>query len=102
MERQLEAPAVVGDFEPYACPVSGEWISGRAAHNENLAKQGCRVLEPGETEDYKRQTQAADDAVANSVAETAAKIVEGFSPEKKALLGQALEAPSTHSTYERN
>jgi hypothetical protein len=45
---------VARDYEGYNCPVTGNWIEGRAAHRENLKRTGCRVFEPGELEQFKR------------------------------------------------
>lgn len=102
MVRLLEAPAVRGDLGGYSCPITGDWIEGRRAHEENLAKHGCRVMETGEAEGHARNRKSEDDALADAVAETAAQIAEAMPAEKKALLGQALEAPSTNDTYERS
>lgn len=41
---------IVGEYEPYECPVTGKWVDGRYAHRENLKRTGCRLLEPGEKE----------------------------------------------------
>lgn len=47
-------PMVLGDYEAYDCPVTGKMIEGRAAHNENLKRTGCRLNEPGEFADVKK------------------------------------------------
>jgi putative FmdB family regulatory protein len=49
--RQLSAVRIAPDFDRYQCPITGKSIEGRAAHRENLARHGCRILEPGETQD---------------------------------------------------
>jgi hypothetical protein len=33
-------PAIVGDMEPYQSTITGETITGRAAHREHLRKHG--------------------------------------------------------------
>jgi|GEM_PF-1300449 len=43
------APRIASDYQAYDCPVTGTMIEGRTAHRENLKRQGCRLLEPGET-----------------------------------------------------
>lgn len=48
--KQVTAARVVADYAGYECPITGDWIEGRAAHRENLAKHGCRVFEEGERE----------------------------------------------------
>lgn len=55
MERLISAPIVVGDYKPYTCPITGKLIEGKKAHTENLKKHGCRVYEPGETEQFKKR-----------------------------------------------
>lgn len=54
MERMISAPRVAADYPGYECPVTGKWVEGRRQHQENLKRTGCRLLEPGETEQYKR------------------------------------------------
>jgi len=49
MERMIEAPMVRGDYPGYDCPITGKWIEGKRAHEENLKLHDCRVLEEGET-----------------------------------------------------
>ena len=60
----LAPPMVTGDYPGYECPVTGKWVEGRRAHEENLKRTGCRVLEPGEREQNtlrRRQEEAAFD-----------------------------------------
>lgn len=45
---------ITKDIEGYTCPVTNKWVSSRAAHAENLKRTGCRLLEPGEREQYER------------------------------------------------
>lgn len=53
-KSHLPTPMIVSDYEAYECPVTGNMIEGRTAHEENLAKTGCRILERGEFEDVKK------------------------------------------------
>ena len=39
--RPLQAPRVFGDYDGYQSPVSGEWVEGRRAREEDLKKTGC-------------------------------------------------------------
>lgn len=57
MARQVSMPMVRGDYEAYDCPITGNRIEGRKAHQENLKRHGCRLLEPGETRDYIKATE---------------------------------------------
>lgn len=54
MARKIEAPMVLGDYAPYSCPITGRPVEGRRAHIENLKKHGCRILEPGESDQVRR------------------------------------------------
>jgi len=37
----VPTPRVIGDIEPYPSPVTGEYISGRAAKRDDLRRHGC-------------------------------------------------------------
>lgn len=45
---------IAKDYEGYNCPVTGKWIEGRVAHRENLKRQGCRLFETGELQEFIR------------------------------------------------
>lgn len=92
MDRQISAPMVIADYAGYDCPITGDWIEGKKAHKENLARHGCRILEPGERESLSRRKQAHDEALDRSVEETAAQFVEALPSREKELLGTALDS----------
>lgn len=48
------------DYKAYRCPVTGTPVEGRRAHQENLKRTGCRVLERGEKEQNMRERADAD------------------------------------------
>ena len=50
----LSSPMISRDYETYACPVTGRPVTGKAEHNANLLKHGCRIQEKGEFEDVKK------------------------------------------------
>lgn len=52
VRRMVYRTAVRGDYEGYVSPASGKWIEGRAAHEEDLKRSGCRVFESGERENF--------------------------------------------------
>lgn len=91
MERQVAAPRVLADYAGYTCPISGAWVEGRKAHRENLAKHGCRVLEPGETDNSRRRASAALEKLSDNVAESAAEFVETLPTRKREQLISELE-----------
>jgi hypothetical protein len=63
------------DYPGYSCPVTGQWVEGRAAHRENLKRQGCRVLESGETEASRRAMRQSEEALDKSLDETADRML---------------------------
>ena len=88
--RVIVAPAVIGDYAGYSCPVTGNWIEGRKAHQENLARTGCRVLEPGETESAVRRRQEQEAAYDARIEQTVEELVKAMPPEKQNRLGTEL------------
>ena len=44
----LAMPFIQGDLKPYESPVTGKVIEGRAARREDLARAGCREVDPSE------------------------------------------------------
>lgn len=101
MLRQMAAPYVRGDYPAYECPVTGKMIEGRAAHEENLRRTGCRILEPGETENYKRECVAAEERLDRSLEETADRFIAGLPTEKRDRLAAEMEGGLT-TTIERS
>ena len=88
--RQICAPAIVADYPGYSCPVTGKWIEGRRAHEENLKRQGCRVLETGETEQATREGQHAARQLDESVDQTVEQFYEALPTEKREQLATAV------------
>lgn len=86
MNRQLAAPAVRGDYEGYNCPITGNWIEGRRAHEENLRRHGCRVLEPGEKDEVVRRKVASEAALDRSIEATVDEFVETLPTVKREKL----------------
>lgn len=84
--RQLDGPRVRADYPGYECPITGDWIEGRRAHRENLAKHGCRVYEPGETEAFKRRKAVEEAAFDASVESTVEQFVTELPSERREQL----------------
>jgi hypothetical protein len=42
-------PMVVSDLEPYESPMTGKIITSKSEQREDLAKSGCRLLDPSES-----------------------------------------------------
>lgn len=91
MERQISAPAIRGDYAGYNCPVTGKWIEGRRAHEENLKEQGCRVFEPGERNANEQHRRHDDAQLDKQVEQTAGEFVAKLDGDARDQLGKALE-----------
>lgn len=91
-EKVLSAPMVRPDYAGYECPVTGKFIEGRRAHAENLKRTGCRLFEPGETQEMLRRKAAEDDAFCERIADSAAAMAESLPTKKKEQLGRELES----------
>lgn len=91
MERIIEAPAVRGDYSGYECPITGKWIEGRRAHEENLARHGMRVLEGGEREALQKQKGAEEEKLLSDVEATVESEIHSWEPRKREKLAAELE-----------
>lgn len=100
LSRQIHAPAVVGDYAGYSCPITGKWVEGRRAHEENLRRHGCRVLEAGETEDFRRRQAAEEAKLDASVESTVEEFIEKLPAAKKERLANEV-AGGMNVTFER-
>ena len=97
--RVLSPTPIRTDLPGYQCPVTGNWIEGRKAHEENLKRNGCHVLEGGEKEAAIRERELSDRRLEDAVAETAAREVAAMPPEKQRQLGDELSR--MNPSYER-
>jgi putative FmdB family regulatory protein len=92
MEQVLTPVMVRGDYEPYDCPITGKRIEGKKQHIANLKMHGCRVLEPGETEQAKRAAASSEAALDARIEETAVKFVQALPSAKREQLGRELDS----------
>ena len=83
MVKQFSAPMVRGDYPAYECPITGRMIEGRAAHRENLARHGCRVLESGEREQVERSRRQSEAQLDRAVEATTEEFIANL-PARKA------------------
>ena len=100
MRKLVSTPMFRVENIRYQCPITGKPITNRQQHEENLARQGCRVLETGEKEEFVRKREREDEELANKVAETAAKLVHELPQEKKEALANEL-ARTDSVSYDR-
>lgn len=89
MNRQVTAPYVQGDLQGYDCPVSGKWIEGRKAHEDNLKRTGCRLLEPGESNNFRQSQRQDEEKMLDKIGETAERLVHQMdSSSRDKLVGE--------------
>jgi putative FmdB family regulatory protein len=86
MKRLMPAPRIQMDYQGYNCPITGKWVEGRRAHEENLRKHNCRILESGEHEANLRRREQEAEALENRIAESAAMEVASWPAEKQSKL----------------
>lgn len=91
MGRLLSAPHIQVDYPGYVCPVSGSWVEGRAAHKANLAKHGCRILEPGEQAVRDKRLADEDRDFDKKLERTVGEVIHAMPPEKQRKLATELE-----------
>lgn len=91
MNRQVSAPRIVTDYPGYVSPVTGRWVEGRAAHREDLAVSGCRILEPGEREAYEQASRRRDLDLDRKVDGSVEEFIATTTPEKRDALASAIE-----------
>lgn len=93
--KRIVAPAVRGDYAGYSCPVTGDWVEGRRAHEENLRRHGCRVLEPGEAEASRRRVAEEESAFDRRIEQTAEQLVAGLPAQKLEQLASEMQSGVT-------
>lgn len=49
LDRVIKAPRIMTDLDSYQSPVTGELITSRSQQREDLARSGCRIVEPDES-----------------------------------------------------
>ncbi len=85
-ERAIVAPAVYGDLPGYESPVSGQWVEGRRAREEDLKRTGCRPYDSGEREAYKAHLAREEANLTKSVDATVDRWYATNSSRKAELL----------------
>jgi hypothetical protein len=73
--RCISAPRFSVDNTGYHCPVTGDWISSKKQHEENLKKHDCRVLESGESEANRKKREAEEAAFEKKVEDSVEKTI---------------------------
>ncbi len=91
MNRQLSAPMIVADYAGYESPVTGKWIEGRKAHQEELKRTGCRIFEPGEKEAFERSRKADDEKLDQAIEASADEFIAKLPTEKRDKLAAEMD-----------
>lgn len=103
--RVISAPMFNVDSTSYTCPVTGDYISSKHQHENNLRKQGCRVQEPGEKEEFFRRRDWAEKQVDAKVDESLERTWETLPSDTREKLANevvasditlARESPNAH------
>lgn len=90
-----EAPMIVrAATYQYQCPITGREINGKRAHEENLARHGCRVLESGEAEDAARRRRDAEKSLDAALDSGIDRIIDGMGHDKRESLVREITAAS--------
>lgn len=100
--RMISRPMFSVDNTDYSCPVTGERISSKHQHENNLAKQNCRVLEPGETAAAAKFREAEELRFDKSIEDTVEREVTQMSSDKREKLYSELTRGGADVEYSRS
>lgn len=99
--RAISAPMFTVDQTGYNCPITGKWIGSKRAHEENLKKHDCRVLETGEKEANETRRQAAEKQFDKTIEDTVEKELSTWSSDKMEKLSNELVNGKVEAVIER-
>lgn len=91
-EFVFSAPVVRGDLPSYNCPITGKLIDGRKAHEKNMDKHQCRILEPGERENVIKKKAAEETRLDKEVDATVEAFVDALPSQKREALAAEVMA----------
>lgn len=74
-ERIIQAPAVVGEIEPFVSPASGRVITSRAERRADMRAHGYIDLEPGAQKQVEANRKHRQEQAFKPIADTVDKIV---------------------------
>ncbi len=91
--RRLYTPFSISNyFEPYKCPITGKPITTKTAHEENLKRHNCRILETGEREHAEQTRRRQDEKLDKAIERTTEEFVANLPGESREALAKALES----------
>ena len=100
-QRLISAPMFTVDNTDYPCPITGERISSRHQHEENLRKHDCRVLESGEVEANQKNREAAEAAFDKSIENSVERELSNWGSDKMEKLANELTNGNVDLRVER-
>ena len=63
VSRIFTVPMIASEektYPRYESPATGRWVQGRREHIEDLARSGCRIKEPGESDAYRKKVASGE------------------------------------------
>lgn len=85
-KRLISRPMISVDQTGYTCPVTDKWVGSLREHRENLQRQNCRVLEPGEKELNDKFRAEQDERLYRKVEDTVEQSIAKMDSAKKERL----------------
>lgn len=76
----------------YKCPITNRPITTKQQHEDNLARQNCRVYEPSERETNARRRKEAEQELDKSIETTVEQQFDSMPTEKRERLANELRA----------
>lgn len=89
MQMQISPHMVMPDLPGYESPVTGKWIEGRVARQEDLRRSGCRPYELGEKQEFIKQKKASEKANDAKLYDAIAKTYYNMPEQKRRILRNA-------------
>jgi hypothetical protein len=83
---------VARDLPGYRSPVTDEWIEGRMARRNDLARHNCVPYEEGMKQDYTRKQRGWEESLERKVEDTVEAEIHQMPPRKREILEQELRA----------
>lgn len=99
--RVISRPMFSVDQTDYTCPITGDYIGSKHAHQNNLAKHGCRVYETGETEGQIARRAAEELEFDRKIEATVEREIESMSSDKREKLYSELTRQGVDAVYSR-
>lgn len=100
-ERVISAPMFTVDNTGYNCPITGKWIGSKKAHEDNLKRHDCRVLETGEKDANEAKRAAQERAFDKAIEDSVEKELSTWDSAKMETLSNELVNGKVEAVVER-